>query len=179
MTSNNFYIQNQEELRCLIDRYFEGTSTDADERWIRSMLAGNVGADFEIDAATASELRELIAVSSFAVTAPRRVTVRSRRGSAVRRWASVAASVVAASVIGGYLYLHPADAEVDDTDYIAYVDGHEIKDPSRVMEIMKEELSSMRIDADEPEAAAEQQLKEIGDALNGISHGMINDVTQN
>lgn len=175
MKSNNFYIKSQEELKCLIDRYFEGTSTDADEQWIRSLLAGEVEADFAIDAEVATELRELIAVSSFTLTAPRRVA--ERRGPGLRRWASVAASVAVAAVIGGYLWLKPVgdDKGGDSADYIAYVDGHEIKDPSRVMEIMKEEMSQMRPMAEEPEVAAEQQLKEIGDALNGISPEVISE----
>ncbi len=174
MKSNNFYIESQEELKCLIDRYFEGTSTDADEHWIRSMLAGDVEADFAIDAEVATELRELIAVTSFSLTAPRRVA--ARRGPRLRRLASLAASVAVAAVIGGYLWLNPpVDAvDGDGADYIAYVDGHEINDPSRVMEIMKEEMSAMRPVADEPEVAAEQQLKEIGDALNGISPEVMN-----
>ena len=113
----------------LIDRYFDATASEAEERELRRLLASARLLSPEIDQARA--VIGFYAVGRKAAPGRRRL-----------RWpAAAAAAVVVAVCVGSGVLSGPAGADANQC--VAYVGQTEITDSRRVMTMMQAELAEM------------------------------------
>lgn len=147
---------NQQELDRLIELYFDGLTTEAEEHTLRHALA-----DPAHTGAAADEARAVMGVFAAA---------RCRRDSAVRKTSSpklwrAAAAVVAAAIIGAVFMAIPRHTE-REASYIAYHDGNTITDPETVMAMAFADLGAVAQAADAIDHSIEANIAAFGAALN-------------
>ncbi len=125
----------QAELEQLIDRYFSGLTSVAEERDLRAMLAQKRYSSPAID--------EACAVMGFFVTAGRKQdsSISPRRFAPwVRMAAAVAAIVVTVCAVS--LYRGPLDQR-DTGEFMAYAGGRIITDPDEVSQLAEMQILSV------------------------------------
>lgn len=140
--------------KMLEERYFDGTATDEEERLLLHFAATTTDPAF----------RELQAVLGF-VCAERRQSksVRSRRRTAVFRYAAAAAVLLA---VGTTAILHTVSAgsfaTTPEEDIVAYVGGQRITDEAEIISLMDSTLLAMGTGTD----MADQQLQDMLETLD-------------
>lgn len=117
----------QNETYELIERYFNAETTLEEERRLRQLLADTPPGDQLAD--------EAKAVMGFSLCAPRRKKARLMP-QGVRAWLSAAAAIAIVFTIGLFM------PDTPDMIY-ASINGHEVTDNNRVMQMMQAELSDM------------------------------------
>ncbi|MCF0235408.1 MAG: hypothetical protein HUK09_01590 [Bacteroidaceae bacterium] len=160
--------------QSLIDRYFEATTSEAEEQLLREFVASPHSQRPEFDALR-SDLDEVRAVMGLGVAAVRHQpaapalpatpapTTRARHRIG-RSWRSIAAIAVLTLAIGGGVLM----VGHRSPDCVAYVDGQRITDPilvQRQMELTLREAMS------EPTATptAEGQLRDLFSTISSDS----------
>lgn len=124
------------ELYRLIDLYFDGETSIAQERTLRSEVAlpkwsGDPRAD------------EVRAVMGFALVAPHRPTTTVTADHGIPGWWRVAAAVAVIAIAAGGIMLRPRPAGGSGECY-AYVDGKMVDDLTTVHALLEEELSEIK-----------------------------------
>lgn len=115
----------------LIERYFNAETTLEEERRLRQLLADTPPGDQLAD--------EAKAVMGFSLCAPRRKKARLIP-QGIRAWLSAAATIAIVFTIG--LFMPDSHDSTPDMIY-ASINGHEVTDNNRVMQMMQAELSDM------------------------------------
>lgn len=115
----------------LIDRYFDATATEAEERELRMSLASTALSSEKIDEARA--VMGYFAIGR-SIKAP-----KSNRGGA---WLRAAATVAVAAVCGIALLTFRPDGKAVNR-CVAYIDGTEITDSHAVLAIMRSDLAEI------------------------------------
>ena len=145
MTTDKTYWKTLEE------RYFDGLTTDEEERLLRQFLA--------TEEAQTAEFEELRAVMGYIamgkVEHKKKVVPRWRRPEVVR-WSAAACLVILGGV--GLLHLMPR------TTYVAYIDGHRTTDKTEVLAQMHSIM--VDINADSPTATMEASMSNLLNTLN-------------
>lgn len=149
--------QNQFEIKRLhelIDRYFDATATEAEERELYEALASTELSSDQID--------EARAVAGFFACG------RNKRRKANKRrvWLSAAASVAVAAVCGAAIFAAgPSSDSSSSNRCIAYIGNEEITDTHTVLAMMQNDLAdinaatcSLRTDAQTELAAIAKEL---------------------
>ena len=128
MKSNKTDIKRLDQL---IDRYFDATATEAEERELRLTLATTPLSSEKIDEARA-------VMGYFAVSRKNQVDSASRGGS----WLRAAAAIAVAAVCGtALLTYHPGDKVADQC--VAYIGETEITDSHAVLAMMRSDLAEI------------------------------------
>ncbi|MDE6042264.1 MAG: hypothetical protein K2G07_01790 [Muribaculaceae bacterium] len=135
---------NNTALKALIDKYFDGLTSDAEEAALRKALASP-----EVKGEDADEARAVLGVF-----AAQRST-RHTGGARLIRRAAAAAAVVIALAIGAWKIT--AWNSAPDEAYLAYVNGTRIDQSEPVLAIMAEELSAIG----EAESSVQEEFNEI------------------
>lgn len=137
--------QNKQYWQRLCERYFDAETTDSEEEQLRHFAAHTDDPDFD----------ELRAVMGFAAMGRKLSGVDKRQAHSHRRMAGIAASLLL--VLGLLAYLTPRQTEYD---CVAYVNGHEITNPDRVMELMQQTMLDVQ-GGHAAEDPVEAQLREM------------------
>ena len=128
MKSNKTDIK---RLNQLIDRYFDATATEAEERELRLTLATTPLSSEKID--------EARAVMGYFAAGRRDGATRRRRKS---QWLRAAAAVAAAAVCGGALLTFISDGHTPN-QCVAYIGETEITDSHAVLAMMRSDLAEI------------------------------------
>ncbi len=142
MKSNKTDIK---RLHHLIDRYFEATATEAEERELRLALASTTLSSDKIDEARA-------VMGYFTIGR------KARRQSGA--WLRAAAAVAVAAVCATAILTYRTDDKADDR-CVAYIGGTEITDSHEV-------LAMMRSDLDEIGQAAQSVQTDVASQLSTL-----------
>ena len=141
------------ELLDRIERYFDCSLSDEEERALRRDLA-------LIDS-DAPVIQEAKAVMGFSA-------IRTPRREKKRRWgvpAYAAAAAIAAILLGGGLFFtlrSPTLISGDTGECIAYVNGERVTDEQKVMEILFSDMAELNEGAEE---AREDVLDDLADII--------------
>ena len=118
-------------LNQLIDRYFDATATEAEERELRLTLASTPLSSEKIDEARA-------VMGYFAASRKAEVNKASRRGS----WFRAAAAIAVAAVCGTAILTYRPNDKVTDL-CVAYIGETEITDSHAVLSMMRSDLAEI------------------------------------
>ena len=144
---------NAQELEQLIQRYFDATTTSAEETLLRRELARP-----EAQAPSADEARAVLGL--FAAQRKRHT---ARRHSRSRIWA--AAAGVALLLAAGGSFVAQRDAATQ-ASYIAYVDGDVITDSQHVLDMMRSDLDDLRDASVSVDDAIAADLEQVFNAIH-------------
>lgn len=133
----------EQEIKLLVDRYFEGITTESEERSLRQYVAS-------VDDHRFDEVR---AVMGFAEMSRAK---RRRSRSASLRSIGVAASI--ALLVGGACFY---SAFRSDNVCIAYIGGEKCTEQTVVMEQMKRSFHSVMPTSNDEQFSPEAQLKSL------------------
>lgn len=151
-------------LHSLIERYFAGETSVAEERTLRSLLADTpLGAD-----PLADEARAVMGFS-LASPLPRAVPRRKakRLAPTLRAWSGAAAAAVILLAIGIDMERIPRATPTADR-CVAYIDGRAVSDDTAVMALMRSDLAAVGTASSEVSSEISADLSQIGEALNNI-----------
>ena len=161
MTRKQPHITDSAALNDLLDRYCAGTSSRADEQWLRDLVNDRIDADFPLDGPTARRLHTALAVIAYSMASPRRPKAKARKPRL--RIVTAAASVAAAVAVVISLW-HNIPAESNDC-CIAYVSGRRIDNTAKVMSLMESQLSSIGAEAHTPSGMPANELSRFKDII--------------
>ena len=145
MTTDKTYWKTLEE------RYFDGLTTDEEERLLRQFLATE-----EAQTAEFEELRAVMGYIAMGKVEHKKKVVPLWRRPEVVRWSAAACLVILGGV--GLLHLMPR------TTYVAYIDGHRTTDKTEVLAQMHSIM--VDINADSPTATMEASMSNLLNTLN-------------
>ena len=145
MTTDKTYWKTLEE------RYFDGLTTDEEERLLRQFLATE-----EAQAAEFEELRAVMGYITMGKVEHKKKVVPLWRRPEVVRWSAAACLVILGGV--GLLHLMPR------TTYVAYIDGRRTTNKMEVIAQMHSVMSD--INADSPTATMETSMSNLLNTLN-------------
>lgn len=139
-------MMEKEDILKLIDKYFEGESTLAEERWLKENLPSMRGESPRID--------EALAVMGYAAASSAHIAMKPQRG--VPRWMlRTAASLALLLTIGGICFT--LDSRARQSTFLAYSGG-----------VALDREDAMQIIAD--------QMKEMAEASRGMQMEMEDDL---
>lgn len=145
---------NIERAKLLIERYFDATASEAEERELRLLLTSP-----PLSEVSSPELDEARAVMGyFAVGKPAKARAR-RRSYRPAMAAAVTLAIVSAVAIP--LLTH--SGSVTENRCIAYVGHQEITDNARVLDMMNSDLAVLGDVSETMESDFEKQLSALGD----------------
>lgn len=143
------------ELLYRIDRYFDCTLSDEEERELRSAIANTPFSHPAID-----EARALMGFRRLPETAKNR---HRNSGGTFRTVISIAAALALIITIGIHLYNSPSlsPTVTDDGTCIAYVNGCCITDEADVVKLMIADLREFESGADDIQASIGDELSDL------------------
>jgi len=148
----------EKELHILINRYFDGETSIADERALRRELARTPLHTPLIEEAKAVIGYSLVCAAPAA--ADRHISGRALRGT----WWNVAATLVISVLTVAALLTYSHRHEPDEC--VAYLNGKEISERNTVMSMMMQNLSEMGQASDRLKTGIADDVGEISDILN-------------
>lgn len=122
-------------LHGLIDRYFDATASEAEERELRRLLVST--------RLQSPEIEQARAVMGFYAVGRKAEPRRRRRLHLPTAATAAAAAAVVAVCVGANALFGPSGATGDANQCVAYVGQTEITDSRRVMAMMQNELAEM------------------------------------
>ncbi len=143
------YINSQQELEELIERYFNGMTTVEEEAILRSCLARSLQHSHKIE-----DAQMVLGYFAAMTSSQRRSVARGFRQRLVGIAASIAI-IIAAGSIAFWHMLQPGGV------CIAYVNGHVVQDNDQVMALVSDDMNLMSNAAN----AMTDQLSSLGEAL--------------
>lgn len=143
----------KEDIHILIERYFEGETTLAEERWLRENLPKMQGESPEID--------ESLAVMGYAAISDKDKIRRKR--SISYRWIAVAASLVLLLTAGG-IYTHHLHSSQKST-FMAYSGGVKI-DRDEAMHLIAAQMEEMSEASHDIKTEVEDDLADFRNILD-------------
>lgn len=145
MTTNKTYW------KALEERYFEGLTTDEEERLLRQFLATE-----EAQTAEFEELRAVMGYIAMGKVEHKKKIVPLWRRPEVVRWSAAACLVI----LGGVELLHL----MPRTTYVAYIDGRRTTNKMEVIAQMHSVMSD--VNADTPTSEMEASMSNLLNTLN-------------
>lgn len=146
-------INDIRQIHELIERYFEATATETEERQLRHLLATTKFLTPEIEQARA--------VIGF-YAASKEVNQKKRKRTINLPRIAAAVAIAAVSATAGTLFFSGNETE---NRCIAYVGGVEITDQARILSIMHEDLQLLGDAADNIETELDNELSIIAGEL--------------
>lgn len=143
----------KEDIHILIERYFEGETTLAEERRLRENLPKMQGESLEID--------EALAVMGYAAS-PDKDSVRRKR-PALYRWIAAAASFALIMAAGG-IYTHYLKDSQKST-FMAYSGGVKI-DREEAMQLIAAQMEEMSDASQDIKTVVEDDLADFRNILD-------------
>ncbi len=137
--------------KALEQRYFDGLTTDEEERLLHQFLATE-----EAQAAEFEELRAVMGYLAMGKAEHKKKVVPLWRRPEVVRWSAAACFLILGGV--GLFHLMPR------TTYVAYIDGRRTTNKIEVIAQMHSVMSD--INADSPTAAMEASMSNLLNTLN-------------
>ncbi len=141
----------RDEALALVEKYFDGATSLAEERRLRVLLA-----DMRL---TGTELDEARAVMGFALRGKR--STASRRRHSMLPAVGVAASVAVAVTVFATMLTRPSDGNV-----LMYEGGCRITDTHRVLSMVDSDLDAFGAAASDTEQQISSELQEISAMWN-------------
>lgn len=124
-----------DRLKHLSELYFEGLTSLEEEAELRRLVA-----DPELTVPEADEIR---AVMSFGAWKPTpRASLPARKRPAILRLPTIAAAAASVAIVATVGYRH-FSGTAEQSDCYAYVDGHLIENPEKVMSIVTADLQAL------------------------------------
>lgn len=124
-----------DRLKHLSELYFEGLTSLEEEAELRRLVA-----DPELTGPEADEVR---AVMSFGAWKPTpRASLPARKRPAILRLPTIAAAAASVAIVATVGYRH-FSGTAEQSDCYAYVDGHLIENPEKVMSIVTADLQAL------------------------------------
>ena len=145
MTTDKTYWKTLEE------RYFDGLTTDEEERLLRQFLATE-----EAQTAEFEELRAVMGYVAMGKVEHKKKVVPLWRSPKVLKWSAAACFFILGGI--GIYHLQPR------TTYIAYVDGHRTTNKMEVIAQMHSVMSD--VNADTPTSEMEASMSNLLNTLN-------------
>lgn len=142
----------KEDIHILIERYFEGETTLAEERRLRENLPGMMGKSPEID--------EALAVMGYAAVPDKNRTKRKRHKS--YRW--IAAASLALILTAGGIYTHQVHSSQKST-FMAYSGGVKI-DREEAMQLIAAQMEEMSDASQDIKTEVEDDLADFRNILD-------------
>lgn len=146
-----FYDLSQEDLESIIERYFDGETTDEEENMLLRFLATPQASDIRYN--------EIKAVMGFAIVGKKIYQKRNekinKKSFSINRYRWIAAAVI------GCIFATAGWKIVDNNQNVcvAYIGGEKITDPNMVMSQVRQSLQS--IDYEECNGTVDNQLNDI------------------
>lgn len=137
--------------KALEERYFEGLTTDEEERLLRQFLATE-----EAQTAEFEELRAVMGYIAMGKVEHKKKIVPLWRRHEVVRWSAAACLVI----LGGVELLHL----MPRTTYVAYIDGRRTTNKMEVIAQMHSVMSD--VNADTPTSEMEASMSNLLNTLN-------------
>lgn len=137
--------------KILEERYFDGLTTDEEERLLHQFLATE-----EAQTAEFEELRAVMCYVAMGKVEHKKKVVPLWRRPEVVRWSAVACLVILGGI--GLLHLMPR------TTYVAYIDGRRTTNKMEVIAQMHSVMSD--VNADTPTSEMEASMSNLLNTLN-------------
>lgn len=148
-----------QQLDILIERYFDGLTTTAEEKMLRAELA-----DSRFDSPLAREARAVLSFS--AVQPDARIAKKRSNGRRILLRVAAAVAVLMIAAVSVYRATSPADS--DTSNCYAYVNGVRITDNNAVMQLMLSGIGQAADASDRTDSQAMSSLEELSRALNAL-----------
>lgn len=149
------------ELLTLIERYFDCSLSDDEEKQLREVIAVT-----EISHPAVDEARALMGFRRPAPSAAKAPARRSR-GTIIRAGLSIAAAVALIITIGIHV-INPSAAGQDDYTCIAYVNGAMITDEDQIMDLIAQDLREFNDQAVDTRQSIRKELGDIAPIIDDI-----------
>ncbi len=144
------------DLDILINRYFEGETTAAEEQRLRALLA-----DPSYDSEAADEAR--VAMAAFGILVEKRGSDLNAKPRFIRSsWSTAARAAAVAAVILGctFAFLRPSSP-----DCVAYAYGHRVESPELALQFMMDDLEAMGNAQEAVQAQINADFSALGEAF--------------
>ncbi|MBD5355955.1 MAG: hypothetical protein HDR88_02980 [Bacteroides sp.] len=143
---------NDVELNKLIDRYFNAETTLEEEKILRNMLLSR--------SCLSNSQKEALAVMGYYAfnTKKKRIPIRL-----FSMYAAVIGAIILLVIT---FFIYPNDDQVAEVTCIAYVRGIEIRDKSKIMQLVAEQLSEMSIVSAEMTDEINNNFNDLRNVLN-------------
>lgn len=153
---------NDNDLKILIRRYFNGETSLKEEQLLRRLLSENPYTGIE-------EAEEARAVISFSMVAPTESTSRAHPRQKPLKKALIWRNCVAASVIVALMAIPITHTFNQSGECVAYVNGIKTEDIETVTAMMQTELGEMSMASGHIESDISAQWHEMANAFNSLN----------
>lgn len=152
----------ENELRILIQRYFEGETSLNEEKQLRRLLADNPYPEL-------AEAEEARAVMAFSNVAPKATATAEHQRKATSKKSSVWWNCAAAAVIIALMTIPITHTFNQSGECVAYVNGIKTEDVATVTAMMLTELEEAAKASDRIESGLTSEWAQMSDAFNSLN----------